>query len=86
MTAHLCDLWQSLLYDPSNRGKIYNDFINERETLTRHLRPCRCCRNMIKGLQPNGGMIPNFRQMTDQEFAIAIRELWRLAQSSETKP
>jgi hypothetical protein len=82
MATNYCGLWLSLLRDQTNRGKIYNDFINERRALVKHLYRCRQCKNMIVALSPKVGIVPG-HHMTDSEFAVAIRELWKLANSQK---
>ncbi len=86
MINRLCALWQSLLHDPANRGRIYNDFINEKTALVKHLIICRPCLRRVKNLMPQGGLIRDYYSMTDQEFATAIRELWNLARQQNQTP
>ncbi len=87
MTDRLCDLWKSLFQDQANRGKIYSDFIKYQRSLGRHINLCKDCRKLITDAQqPQGGIIPDFLSMTEQEFSKSIRELWNLARQKNQTP
>lgn len=85
MANPTCERWKDLLRNQNNRGQIYNDFLVDRVMLTEHLSNCQKCQNRIAALKPDIDIIPD-DSMTDQEFSLAIRELWNLARQKNQTP
>lgn len=86
MSVNYCALWLSLLREPMNRGKIYNDFKKEQRDLAMHLKKCRQCFKLVRNLQPPRDIWSNLFSANDQAFAKAIRELWNLARQPKQAP
>jgi len=85
MADPMCALWQALLQDTGNRGKIYSDFLRDRKTLTNHFYLCKVCEDLILEIDPEIEMYPD-NSMTDAKFSEIIREFWRLSRQKNQTP
>jgi hypothetical protein len=78
-----CEAWGDLIFDDSNRGKIYHYFDRNREALIEHLRHCKRCKNLIRQIMPLPRVFK--RTTTPQDFAGLIRKLRKDSEGKNLK-
>ncbi|TSC74233.1 MAG: hypothetical protein G01um101444_351 [Parcubacteria group bacterium Gr01-1014_44] len=79
MPNNPCDAWHELIFG-KNRGQIYDFFNRHREKLIKHLQHCDICEKLIVQVLPMPTLIDDLGDLTPQEFAILIRQLYSNAQ------
>ena len=75
-----CKAWSELFFS-KDRGRIYHHFMLERRNLVKHLKDCVACTNLLLPIDNDlSDNIDAVNQMSDQEFAELIRELYQISQ------